>query len=45
MARFCKSCGARLKDGARFCESCGAKVIEEKPLRVFCSSCGKEMSR
>ena len=44
MARFCKSCGARLKDGARFCESCGAKVIEEKPLRVFCSSCGKEMS-
>lgn len=44
MARFCNSCGERLKDGARFCESCGAKVIGEKTLRIFCSSCGKEMS-
>lgn len=41
MAKFCRSCGAQLEDGAKFCASCRAK-IEVKPDKRFCASCGKD---
>ena len=44
MAKFCRSCGARLHDGARFCESCGTAVPDEKPSAAICSSCGRELT-
>ncbi len=44
MARYCRSCGAELRDGAKFCEACGTKVPEEKPEKSFCTSCGKELA-
>ena len=28
MSKFCKNCGAQLKDGAKFCASCGRKTQE-----------------
>jgi len=28
MSKFCKNCGAQLKDGAKFCASCGTKTQE-----------------
>ncbi|MBR5366928.1 MAG: zinc ribbon domain-containing protein [Clostridia bacterium] len=43
MTKYCKNCGAELKNGVKFCEECGAKVPEEKPARRFCSSCGREL--
>ena len=44
MAKYCRNCGAELRDGAKFCEACGSKVPEEKPAKFFCTSCGKELS-
>jgi len=40
-ARFCPSCGAKLKDMTA-CPGCGAKIA---PGSKFCPECGKELQR
>lgn len=34
MAKFCKYCGAPLKEGARFCPNCGKEVVSSVPNQV-----------
>lgn len=46
MDRFCRQCGAALREGDQFCRSCGAKMEHPAPAEAeprLCSQCGKPL--
>ena len=43
MAKFCRECGAALRDGAKFCLKCGKAVEQQAQMHSTCAYCGAQL--